>query len=201
VDFHELRQGFSPTKQNSGNSRRGCFGGYGIYGKVNMKRKSNKPTRYKFSEIASRLTGISISVFGVSWQPSKPERIIVRSLFIFLEDRRALYTPFAFEMEHQVTESVLQIRETLTQVIQQLPEKSEAISYLKAMRAACREYLDSSNDPSETGWRHNGFLAHLGRLRTIFGYHIAHLAVLYGFDVEGELANILPPEYKEDLKS
>jgi len=58
--------------------------------------------------------------------------------------------------------------------------------------------LDSSNDSNEFGWHHRGFLAHLGRLHTIFGYYITQLAVIYGIDVEGELIKILPPEYKED---
>ena len=164
-----------------------------------MKPKSKKPTRYKFSELASRLTGISIPVFGVSWQPPAPERKIVRNLLIFLEDRRALYTPFAFEMEHQVTASVFEIRTVLKDAIQNLPESSEAIPRIRAMRVACREYLDKSNDLNNFDWRHQGFLAHLGRLRTIFGHHIAQLAVIYGIDIEGELAKILPPEYKEDI--
>jgi len=164
-----------------------------------MKRESKKLPRYKFSEIASRFTGISIPVFGISWQPPEPERVIVRSLLVFLEDRRALYNPFAFEMEHQVTASVLEIRTMLTDAIQHLPESSEAIPRIRAMRAACREYLDKSNDRDNFDWRHQGFLAHLGRLRTIFGYHIAQLAVIYGIDVEGELAKILPPEYKDEV--
>lgn len=163
-----------------------------------MKRNNKKVLRYRFSEIASRITGISIPVFGISWQPPEAERIIVRSILVFLEDRRALYTPFAFEMEHQVTASVLDIRTILTESIQHLPESSDAVPRIRAMRVACREYLDKSNNRDNFDWRHEGFLAHLGRLRTIFGYHIAQLAVMYGIDVEGELTKILPPEYKED---
>ena len=164
-----------------------------------MKDKTQKPLKHKFSEIASRITGISIPVFGISWNPPESERTIIRFLLIFLEDRRALYNPFAFEMEHQVTASVLEIRTVLTDVIQRLPESSEAIPRIRAMRVACREYLDKSNDRDNFDWRHQGFLAHLGRLRTIFGYHIAQLAVMYGIDIEGELAKILPPEYKEEI--
>ncbi len=166
-----------------------------------MKSKAPRHLKYKFSEIASRITGISIPIFGISWNPPESERKIIRSLLIFLEDRRVLYNPFAFEMEHQVTYSILQIRETLTKTIQHLSERSGAVPVLKAMQAACREYLDSSNDPSEFGWHNYGFLAHLGRLRAIFGYHIVQLAVMYGIDVEGELAKILPPEYKGEGNS
>jgi len=164
-----------------------------------MKRSPKKPIVYKFSELASRINGISIPIFGVSWQPPESERVIIRSLLVFLEDRRALYNPFAFEMEHEVARSVLEIRTTLTDVLQRLPESSNALQNIRAMRAACREYLDGSRDENGMRWRHSGFLAHLGRLRTIFGYHIAQLAVMYGIDVEGELAKILPPEYKKEI--
>ena len=118
-------------------------------------------------------------------------------MLIFLEDRRALYNPYAFELEHQVAQSVMEIRITLTDVLQRLPESSNALSSIKAMRIACREYLDDSHNNSH----HSGFLADLGRLRTIFGYHIAQLAIMYGIDIEGELAKILPPEYKEETSS
>jgi len=163
-----------------------------------MKRNFKKPTLYKFSEIASRINGISIPIFGVSWQPPKPERTIIRSLLTFLEDRRALYNPFAFESDHEVARSILEIRENLTDAIQQLPESSHALSNIRAMRAACREYLDNSRDDIGMGWRHSSFFVYLGSLRTIFGYHIGQLAVMYGIDIEGELAKILPPEYKEE---
>jgi len=166
-----------------------------------LKQNPKKPIVYKFSELASRINGISIPIFGVSWKPSEPERATIRSLLIFLEDRRALYNPFAFEMEHEVAHSVLEIRTVLTDVLQRLPEASNALQNIRAMRAACREYLDSSHDGNGMGWRHSGFLAHLGRLRTIFGYHIAQLAVMYGIDVEGELAKILPPEYKDEAST
>ena len=116
-----------------------------------------------------------------------------------------LYNDFVHEIKHQVAESVLQIRTTLTiQVnadcltklmpksrilskfckpimvnlnnsIQLLPDNSQATSHLRDMRAACREYLDNSNNRYAPPFR---FLAHLGRLRTIFGYHIAKLAVM-----------------------
>src|SRR4051812_47731175 len=143
-----------------------------------MKKNSKQSIIYKFSEIASHIHGISLPIFGVSWQPPEPERAIIRSLLIFLEDRRALYNPFAFEMEHEVANSVLEIRKTLTDTLQHLQEPSSANSNISAMRSACREYLDDSRNEAGMGWRNSGFLINLGRLRTIFGYHIGQLAVM-----------------------
>ena len=46
----------------------------------------------KFREIAARMTGLSIPIGGVSWQP--PSDVTkARSIINFLEDRRVLYSP------------------------------------------------------------------------------------------------------------
>ncbi len=91
----------------------------------------------------------------------------------------------------------MEIRKALTDSIQQLPENSNAIHCLRAMRAACREYLDKHDDGF--GFPPHKYLINLGRLRTVFGYYIAQLAIMYGIDIEGELAQILPLEYQEDI--
>ncbi len=149
-----------------------------------------------FKELASRLTGVSVPIFGVSWNPPEPERKVVRDVLVFLEDRRALYNDFAHEIEQEVAQSVLQIRSELTAAIRRLSEEAEAASSFRAMRAACREYLTS------TGHRHPRFfgsMAELGRLRAIFGMHVAYLAVKYGIDIEGDLATTIPLELRQTL--
>lgn len=148
----------------------------------------------RFSELASRLTGVSLPIFGISWNPPETERKVVRDLLVFLEDRRSLYNDFAFEMESHVEDSILQIRSELTKAIQRLPEQSEAASSLRSMRAACREFLTTTGHKY---YLHFGFMTALGRLRGIFGIHIAHLAIKYGLDVDGDLANTIPLELRE----
>ena len=126
-----------------------------------------------YKELAGRITGISIPIFGLSWNPLESEREIVREAFIFLEDRRALYNDFAHEIDHEVAESVLSIRTELTAALKRIPENSEAVAPFKAMRAACREYLDSTRE------RHSGysgpfsFMTQLGRLRAMIGVQVA----------------------------
>ena len=149
-----------------------------------------------FKDIASRITGISIPVFGVSWIPPENEREIVRQTFIFLEDRRALYNDFAHELNREVLESVLAIRTELTDAIKRLPERSEAVPCLKAMRAACRDYLDNARPAGAFGGPFS-FMAELGRLRAMFGVQVAYLAVKYGIDLERELARVVPPEMRD----
>lgn len=150
---------------------------------------SAKKKRLKFQELASRLNGIQVPIFGVQWAPADAERKVVRDVLTFFEDRRVLYNPCAWEMEHEVTESVLRIREVLTDAIQRLGEDSNAAPAMRAMRAACREYLNGSRQ------RYSHDLSiDLGRLRALFGLQIAFLAIQYGIDLEDDLASIIPPE-------
>jgi hypothetical protein len=148
-----------------------------------------------FKEIASRITGISIPVFGVSWNPPESERKIVRELFIFLEDRRALYNDFAHELNHEVTQSVQAIRSELTTDLKRLSETSSAIPCFKAMRAACREYLDNTRARGYGG--PFSFMVELGKLRALIGLQVSYLAVTYGINIDGELIKVIPPEYRD----
>jgi len=155
-----------------------------------------------FKRIAKRITGISVPIFGVSWTPPETDREVVRKLVLYLEDRRALYHPYDMESPHYVIESVLEIRRHLTEVLQTLDEGSDLIAYLRAMRAACRKFLDFF-DNKKLGRRFNypDTLTALGELRGVFGIHIAELCVKYGLDIEGELEIILPVEDEEEPKT
>ncbi|WP_425469518.1 DUF6650 family protein [Paraburkholderia azotifigens] len=65
-------------------------------------------------EIVSRITGFSVPVFGIQWNPSEAERAVARRVLTFLEDRRVLYSPSQMEVPSHCVESVLRIRESLT---------------------------------------------------------------------------------------
>jgi len=172
--------------------------------------KLSLPKKIPFADLIKHITGFSIPIFGVSWNPPKPEREHIRQLIVFLEDRRALYNPYHMETIHWVDESVLKIREELTKKLQELGEESKATSSLRAMRTACRHYLDKielvkklhsyRGDIKKLNlanlddvYRNMNFESSLGELRTIFGIHIARLCAMYGIDLEGKLINILPP--------
>lgn len=149
----------------------------------------------KYQEIATRVSGLQ--PWGVEWVPPEPDRKIVRDVLTFFEDRRVLYNPWAWEMEREVTESVLRIREVLTDAIQRLGEDSTAAPAMRAMRAAGREYLNRERDRHHN---HHDFTADLGRLRTLFGLQIAFLAYVYRIDLEEDLASIIPPQFTDVLE-
>lgn len=154
----------------------------------------------KFREIASRLTGISSPIFGVSWNPPAAEVTIARRVITFLEDRRVLFTDESMEVLDHCVASVIEVRRYLTSEIQQAPD-GELSSSLRAMRAACRKFLEAVGERDGIVVRYGGHPGHwaswrfggaLGELRGVFGVHIARIAAQNGLDVEDDLARILP---------
>jgi len=55
----------------------------------------------KFKQIIGRLTGFSVPIFGVSWNPPEPEVQKARRVLTYLEDRRVLYNPDSLEVPEQ----------------------------------------------------------------------------------------------------
>jgi len=63
------------------------------------------------TEIASRLTGFSSPIVGVSWNPPEAEVTAARRIIAFLEDRRVLYQPTEMENPAHCVQSVLVVRQ------------------------------------------------------------------------------------------
>ena len=160
----------------------------------------------RFRDIARRLTGLSTPVFGVSWNPPKPEIEIARRVISHLEDRRVLFNPTEMEVPQHCVESIIGIRATLSEALSELDAQSQLAQSLRAMRAACRKFLDTVGaDPRviEFGaspghfasWQFTGAV---GELRGVFGLHLAQVAASHGLDIEDDLASILPAEEVTD---
>lgn len=160
----------------------------------------------KFTEIANRLTGISSPLLGVSWQPTELEVSAARRVVAFLEDRRVLYSPDALEIPSHCVQSVMEIRRVLTAEIGKLDGGSEFTASLRAMRAACRKFLERVGEDgrevilyaNQQGHRASWtFYSAIGEMRGTFGVHLARLATQFRLDVEDKLASILPAEDEE----
>lgn len=162
-----------------------------------MKKSHSLP----FQEVARHITGISTPVFGVSWNPPENKREIVRRLVAFLEDRRALYADFHQEYGPWVGRSVLEMRTELTNTLKSCPGDEELTGPLRAMRAACRKFLDQMGHPNSRTrmvYPHEALMWQaLGELRGVFGLHLARLCAAFGVDVEPDLASILPAAEEE----
>jgi hypothetical protein len=118
-----------------------------------------------------------------------------------------LYSPSEMEVPQHCVTSVCEIRHFLTGEISRLGEDSDLNRSLRAMRAACRKFIDvigldgdivrfGSHPGHWASWEFNGAL---GELRGIVGLHVARIATEYGLDVEDDLAQILPgPDDSDD---
>lgn len=154
----------------------------------------------KFSELASRLTGISCPVFGISWDPPEAQRTIAKRIIIFLEARRVLYADYDVEALCQCIESVTKIKEYLTSELPAVTEGTELNSYIRAMRKASNEFLSCFPDNKSDKCRYCNhgtkeywqFVTAIGELRGIFGVMIGQISKAYGLDVEDDLAQIIP---------
>jgi hypothetical protein len=160
----------------------------------------------KFSEIANRLTGISTPFGGASWQPAELEIAGARRVIAFLEDRRVLYDPCEMEVPDHCVRSVIEIRHCLTEELGKLEGCSELAASLRAMRAACRKFLERVGTDGREGIRYASgggvqswtFGSALGELRGTFGVHVAKIAAAFKLDVEDKLAAILPANADAD---
>lgn len=159
-----------------------------------------------FLEILNKITGVSIPIFGVSWNPPELEVEHARRIIVFLEDRRVLYQRNQ-ETPAWANKSVIEIRERLTNELEKLDEKTSLAKSLVEMRRACRKYLDTVEilDLSADNIKVNGlygneeklFSIAINELREVFGSHIAQISIQFGVDVERELASILPTKSLE----
>jgi len=165
----------------------------------------SKKGRVRFAEIVQRITGISTPVFGINWNPSADKRSVVKRLIAFLEDRRALYEDYCNEYGPWVEKSVLEMRQELTNVLKSCPDDAVLTNPIRAMRAACRKFLNELGHPGgHRSMRYPGqfkMWEELGKMRAIFGLHLARLCVAFGVDVEPELASIFPQPDEEDEAS
>jgi len=154
----------------------------------------------RFSDLTSKLTGISCPVFGISCNPTETQRNIARKIIIFLEGRRVLFDAFGSEALCQCIESVTKIKEYLTSELPAIDDNSELNTYIRAMRKASNKFLSCFPQDKQDKCRYckEGtqeywyFVSAIGELRGVFGVMIGQIAKAYGLDVEDELAQIIP---------
>ena len=161
----------------------------------------------KFSEIATRLNGLSTPIFGLSWQPPRSDVAAAREVITFLEDKRVLYAPYEVEIPEHVIDSILDIRRFMTQCLGPGGLADELVASLRTIRAACRKFMEhvSTTDqrgrillaPTAFGVGHMHdieFNQLLGEVRGVVGVEVARIAAAHGLDVEDQLASILPAQ-------
>ena len=160
----------------------------------------SKKVKLKGRELASRLTGILTPTDRISWKPLVDERDKARRLLLYLAGQRALHYPYDREIGTFIVQSILDIHERLTRDIEALSTDTLLRKILRALKAACRKFLDENRSPSAGygGPYQAQLLCTLGELRALFGIHIARIAFTYDLEVDACLGDILPPEPEQE---
>jgi hypothetical protein len=161
----------------------------------------------RFSELASRLTGFNVPLFGVQWTPPTADVTVARQVLAFVEARRVLFSSYTNEVPEHCVSSVIEIRDFLTDTIGRGGIGQELQQRVRLMRRYCIGFLDAvgatePEDPSagrrrlfrEARWRMHDyeFGQALGQLRAGVGLQVALVAASFGLDVDDVLAEVLP---------
>lgn len=155
-------------------------------------------SRLLFRELASKITGFTTPVFGISWEPPKNEAETAKSVVTYLEDRRVLYNPMELESPQHCISSVIEIRHFLTAKLETLDQNRELAKNLRTMRSACRKFLDATQRFDrgqhflDGNYHSRVFGSYLGEMRGVFGFCLSQIVLAYGLDIEADSALILP---------
>lgn len=152
-------------------------------------------------EILRRIKGISTPLGGLDWEAPLPQRTVAKKVLVYLEDRRVLTdrgtVPASAGDADRCVASVFQIRETLTEVLLDADTGDELAEPLRAMRSACRRFLDGVGAEGSPAYgrgriQYAAFGTALGELRAVFGMQLGVIAVRYKLDLPDDLAALLP---------
>ena len=149
-----------------------------------------------FKEILARITGVSVPIFGIQWQPTTPQIKVARDLMRELEDKRVLYRSEDLEGAHHCVYSVMDMRQKLTMSMQQVDTDDPLYKQLQKIRRASRSFCDvigspkfnESPAPVQTALLNR----ELAKFRQVVGSAVGAISIAYGLDIEDELASIIP---------
>jgi hypothetical protein len=140
----------------------------------------------------------AVSLSDSSWTPPLDQEV-ARDVLAFLEDRAVLYNPYEVELPEECIGSVQLIRQHITRLLRRSGVSQELVESLRAIRAACRRFLDAvGRSPGGGEWGPGGamtsleFNQALGELRATVGIHVGVMAVRYDIEIEDDLARTLP---------
>ena len=120
-----------------------------------------------------------------------------------LENSRVLYDLSEVERPRRCIESVLRLRQFLTEQAGLLKLDSPLHRVLRGMAASCRAFLDQFPGPHRgaalgpmSGWDSNSwaFSQALDQLRGQIGIYLGQLVSIYDLTIGQPLARILPPD-------
>lgn len=163
------------------------------------------------SEVRRRLTGLTLPTVlgsggGTTWETQPGDKALAIKVLQYLEDRRVLYVPYEAEMPHACVMSVDETRRHIADFITEA-QSPELRNPLRAIQAACREFLTESQNNTLIRLNHNGdyggpkswlFNQALGSLRARIGTSAAIILESFEIEVDEHLSRIMPPPIDEE---
>ncbi len=89
------------------------------------------------------LNGFSTSLGGISWNKTTSSKEMFAHLLFFLESKRILVNPIELEFKDWCIESVLEIKQQLVNVTQELKLKDFDANIIRNLIDTCNIYLDT----------------------------------------------------------
>ena len=89
------------------------------------------------------LNGFSTSLGGISWNKTTSSKEMFSHLLFFLESKRILVNPIELEFKDWCIESVLEIKQQLVNITQEMELKDFDADMIRNLVDACNTYLDT----------------------------------------------------------
>ena len=105
-----------------------------------------------------------------------------------------IYTVLIEEEQcNYVIQSMDETRDRLSELLPRANRESPLGEGIIAMRSASRDFMNKIDAGARIPSLGFEFILALGELRSIYGLHIARVAVAYAIDISDDLSRILPP--------
>lgn len=124
----------------------------------------------------------------IQFLPHRPDDELARRVVHLLEDKGALYHPYAQENPRRVLDSLKELRVSLTAIRSEIAPESPLSVIVESIVRACRHYMNST--PDWPGIDELNFS--LGAVRKVVGINVGDLLKHYQVSVSRELHSIIP---------
>lgn len=120
--------------------------------------------------------------------PHRSDMPLARRVVTILEDKGALYQPYAQEDPRRVSESLKDLRTALTQIRAEIDPESPLSVISESIIRACRHYMNTTPDWPDI----DELNFSLGAVRKVVGINVGDLLRHYQIPVSHELHSIVP---------
>ncbi|WP_082448690.1 hypothetical protein [Xylophilus sp. Leaf220] len=120
--------------------------------------------------------------------PHRHDMPLARRVVSILEDKSALYQPYAQEDPRRVLNSLKDLRTSLTAIRAEIDPESPLSVITESLIRACRHYMNTTPDNPRT----DELNFSLGAVRKIVGINVGDLLRHYKIPVSHELSSIIP---------